>query len=108
DILDGISNKSNPVVALFTTNYVERLQKGVMRPGRIDSIIRIAELDRNGTERLIRAVTAPGILGEVDFDAVYSEVKCFLPAFVKEAVDRAVRYSISRNGGKPGQIETAD
>lgn len=108
DALDGISNKSSGVVALFTTNYVEKLQKGVLRPGRIDSIIHIADLDRNGTERLIKAVASPKILGDVDYDTVYEGVRGFLPAFIKEAVDRAVRYAVSRNNGVPTTINTDD
>jgi ATPase family protein associated with various cellular activities (AAA) len=109
DALDGISNKTSGVVAMFTTNHVEELQKGVMRPGRIDSIIHIGALDRNGVEKLIRSVVKPEVLGDVDYDVVYSETEGFLPAFVKEAVDRAVRYAVSRNGGKTEfRIETED
>lgn len=108
DALDGISNKTNGVLALFTTNHVDKLQKGVMRPGRIDSIIHIADLDKEATERLIKVTVSPEILGEVDYDVVFAEVHGFLPAFVTEAVNRAVRYSVSRNNGVPGRIETED
>lgn len=109
DVLDGISNKTSGVVALFTTNHVETLQKGVMRPGRIDSIIHIGELDRIGVEKLIKSVVSSSVLGDIDYDVVYAEVKDFLPAFVKEALDRTVRYSVSRNGGSTKfTIETED
>lgn len=109
DVLDGISNKTSGVVALFTTNHVEKLQKGVMRPGRIDSIIHIGKLDAEGVEKLIKSVVKPGILGEIEYDVVYAEVEEFLPAFVKEAVDRAVRYAVSRNNGSTVfRIETED
>jgi transitional endoplasmic reticulum ATPase len=109
DVLDGISNKTSGVVALFTTNHVETLQKGVMRPGRIDSIIHIGELDRSGVEKLIKSVVSANVLGDVDYDVVFAEVKDFLPAFVKEALDRTVRYSVSRNGGSTKfSIETED
>jgi len=110
DALDGISNKSTGVLALFTTNYVDKIQKGVMRPGRIDSIIHIAELDRNGVEKLIRSVVDSRVLSDsVDYDRVYSYMDGFLPAFVKEAVDRAVRYAVSRNNGQTTfTIETDD
>jgi hypothetical protein len=101
DALDGISNKSTGVLALFTTNYVDRIQKGVMRPGRIDAVVHIADLDRNGVEKLIRSVVDPRVLSDdVDYDTVFAEMHGFLPAFVKEAVDRAVRYAVSRNDGK--------
>jgi transitional endoplasmic reticulum ATPase len=108
DALDGIGNKGNGVVALFTTNYVEQIQKAVMRPGRIDSIIHIGKLDRPGVEKLIKSVVDTRILGDLDYDVVYSHVVDFLPAFVKEAVDRAVRFSLSRNKGVPTTIETDD
>lgn len=109
DALDGIGNKTNGVVALFTTNYVEKLQKGVMRPGRIDSIIHIGSLDKDGIEKLIKSVVKPQVLGDLDYDVIYAEVKEFLPAFVKEAVDRAVRYAVSRkNGSSVFTIETMD
>lgn len=110
DALDGISNKSTGVLALFTTNYVEKLQKGVMRPGRIDSIIHIAELDRDGIERAIKAnVDSKVLSANVDYDVVYSEMHGFLPAFVVEAVNRAVRYAVSRSKGSAKfTIETDD
>lgn len=110
DALDGISNKSTGVLALFTTNYVEKLQKGVMRPGRIDSIIHIAELDRGGIERAIKAnVDSKVLSADVDYDVVYAEMEGFLPAFVVEAVNRAVRYAVSRNKGNTKfTIETDD
>jgi len=109
DALDGISNKTNGVLALFTTNHVEKIQKGVMRPGRIDSIIHIADLDRNGIERAIRANVDTSVLGDVDYDVVFAEMHGFLPAFVVEAVNRAVRYAVSRNHGSAQfTIETDD
>jgi transitional endoplasmic reticulum ATPase len=109
DALDGISNKTNGVLALFTTNHVKKLQKGVMRPGRIDSIIHIADLDRNGIERAIRANVDSSVLGNLDYDVVFAEMEGFLPAFVVEAVNRAVRYAVTRNGGHAKfTIETED
>lgn len=110
DALDGISNKTSGVLALFTTNHVDKLQKGVLRPGRIDSIIHIADLDRRGIERAIKAnVSATVLSTDIDYDVVFSEMHGFLPAFVVEAVNRAVRYSVSRNGGNARfQIETDD
>jgi transitional endoplasmic reticulum ATPase len=89
---------------------VEKLQKGVMRPGRIDSIIHIAELDRDGIERAIKAnVDSKVLSADVDYDVVYAEMEGFLPAFVVEAVNRAVRYSVSRNKGNTKfTIETDD
>lgn len=108
DALDGIGNKGNGVVAMFTTNHVENIQKAVMRPGRIDSIIHIGFLDRDGVEKLIKSVVNPNVLGDIDYDKVYAHMTDFLPAFVKEALDRAVRFAVTRTGSDDFVIETDD
>lgn len=109
DVLDGITNKGTEVLAGFTTNHVDKIQKGVLRPGRLDAVIRIAGLDRDGFERLIRAVVPIDQLApDVDFDQVTASFDGFLPAFAKEAIARAMRYSINRNRGELGVITTDD
>lgn len=109
DAMDGIGNKGAGVVCIFTTNNVEKIQKAVMRPGRIDAVIHIGALDKNGVEALVRASIPADRLGKnIDWDAVYAAMQKFLPAFVKEACGRAVRYELARGNGKSGRIETPD
>lgn len=109
DVLDGMQGKGSEVMAGFTTNFVEKLDKGVLRPGRLDAVIHIAELDAPGYERLIRALIPERLLSRrVDMEAVTAEFAGFLPAFAAEAVQRAMRYSIVRNAGKAGVITTED
>ncbi len=108
DALDGIGNKGSGVLLLATTNNVEKIQKAVMRPGRLDAIVHIGALDRAGTEKLIRALIPADALGDVDFDQVAAAMDGFLPAFLSEATGNAVRYSMVRNAGVPGTIETSD
>ena len=148
DMLDSVTNKGVEVLAGFTTNHVERLPKGVLRPGRIDAIIHIGGLDVNGYRKLTESVIRAELLGDIDYEKVakafmYHEVKPgenvvidgvtvvkdgkvlepnygyvlredgivvhegYLPAFAKEAIERAQRYVIDRTG-KPGVIETED
>jgi transitional endoplasmic reticulum ATPase len=109
DVLDGLQGKGAEVMAGFTTNFVEKLDKGVLRPGRLDAVIHIAELDAIGYERLVRALTPERLLDpDVDMTAVTAAYEGFLPAFAAEATQRAVRYSIARNAGKAGIITTED
>lgn len=75
DMLDGASNKGKEVIAGFTTNHVDRLPKGVLRPGRIDAIVHVGGLDVNGYKRLVESLIRPDLLGDID----YAEVaKAFL------------------------------
>jgi transitional endoplasmic reticulum ATPase len=109
DVLDGITNKGTEVLAGFTTNHVHKIQKGVLRPGRLDAVIHVGGLDRVGYEKLIRAVVPTEQLDpEVDYDDVAAAFEGFLPAFAKEAISRAMSYSISRNRGELGVITTLD
>lgn len=106
---DGVTSKGNEVALLMTTNHFDRIHKGMLRPGRIDAVVEVAALDRNGVERLVKAVVAPERLADnIDYDKVYEamtievgsgETIGFLPAFVREALERAKTFAIGRLGG---------
>lgn len=100
DALDSISNKGTEVLAGFTTNHIEKIQKGVLRPGRIDSVIEIGSLDVAGIEKLVK-VNVPGHLlsEDIDYQKVAQAFEGFMPAFYREAIDRSLRYMIDRTGG---------
>jgi hypothetical protein len=101
DAFDGITAKGGELMIVLTTNHLDRIHKGMLRPGRLDAIIEIAGLDRNGVERLIKAVVPEGRLADnVDFDEVYAQMDGFLPAFVRETCNRAVTFAISRTKGE--------
>jgi len=108
DALDGVQNKGSEILAGFTSNHVEQIQKGVLRPGRLDAIIHIGELDADGYRKLIHNLIKPELIGDIDYDLVSKGFVGFLPAFVTEAINNALRYSIARTNGKPSKIETDD
>lgn len=108
DALDGVTNKGVEILAGFTTNFVERIHKGVLRPGRLDAVIHIDELDARGYELLVKVTVPEGILGTIDYAAVAEAFQGYVPAYATEAINRALRYSMSRNGGIPTTIETQD
>lgn len=109
DTLDSVTNKGAEVVAGFTTNHVDKLQKGLLRPGRIDTVIHIGELDAAGIEKLIKVVVPDDLLdSDIDYRKVTPAFSGYVPAFAREAIDRAMRYSIARTGGTPDLVTTAD
>lgn len=108
DLFDGIGSKGNEVVAVMTTNFVERIQQGLLRPGRVDAVIHIGEMDAAGFERLIKATVKEGLLFEIDYEKVAEAYEGFLPAFAAEATARALRYGIARTGGEPMFLTTED
>lgn len=108
DLFDGIQSKGLKMSLVMTTNHVEKLHKGMMRPGRLDAVVHVGEMDRPGVERLARRVIGASLDQSTDFDLVAKAVYGFMPAFVREAFDRAVRYSVARNNGQLGLISTDD
>lgn len=109
DALDGAQAKGSNVMVIFTTNFAGQLDKAVVRAGRLDAVIHIAELDAAGYERLVKALVPADLLDQnVEFESVTEAYEGFLPAFAAEAAQLAVRYSIARNHGKAATITTAD
>jgi transitional endoplasmic reticulum ATPase len=109
DAFDGIAAKSSEIVCILTTNHADKIHKGMIRPGRLDAVIHIGELDRDGIEKLVTSLVPESNLDkDVDFDKVAVAMDGYLPAFVREAVDRASRYAIVRTDGNPDVIGTDD
>jgi transitional endoplasmic reticulum ATPase len=109
DVFDGIKAKGTEILAVLTTNHKERIHRAMIRPGRLDAVVHIGALDQGGIERMTRATVAAENLGDdLDFEPIAGAMDGFLPAFVREAIDRAKRYSIARNDGELGTLATED
>jgi len=108
DAMDGIGAKNSDIMVGFTTNYVDLIEKGMLRPGRIDAVIHLDTPDREALEKLIEATIDPVLREKLDYDRIAEAFDGFVPAFVVEAAQRAVRYSIAHNGGRPSVITTDD
>lgn len=113
DSFDGIAAKGQDVLAVMTTNHIERIHKGMVRPGRLDAVIELGALDSPNTIELLLA-TIPVELSDDDdinqnADAVAAAHEGYTPAFVVEAAGRAIRHAVGRstNGDTP-RINAAD
>lgn len=110
DSFDGISGKGQEIIAVLTTNYKEKIHKGMLRPGRLDAMISIGRLDREGVEKLIKAaVPAEFLADDVDYGDVFMACRGYLPAFISEVATRALNYAMARSGSaKPQKLVTED
>lgn len=97
EMFDGISSKGHEVLVVMTSNKAEKLDKGMMRPGRIDDMIEIGNLDRKASEILIRKVNGEQLDSKVDYDAVYAAVENFEPAFLRRTFVKARQRALVRN-----------
>lgn len=105
DVFDGIQAKNTRLMVVLTTNHAEKLTEGMRRPGRIDQIIHIGALDGEGIERLVRLVLDSKCDPDMDFKQVVEACKDYMPAFIKEAADRSIRYAVVRTGDASGELK---
>lgn len=107
DDFDGLEAKGTKILCVLTTNYPERIHKGMARPGRLDAMIEINELDQQGVEKLVKTRLTENLSPEVDFAEVFKAAESYKPAFVTEGADRAIRYIVAEHGTAKGHmIET--
>ena len=117
DLLDGVSSKDARILAILTTNHPEQIHKGMIRPGRLDAVIEIGAPDGPGIQRLIEAAIPKNMLDVSDWEPVIASnlgenplgengeiATAYLPAFVREAADRAMRYATVRHDGNTENI----
>ncbi|KYK54892.1 putative BCS1 protein precursor [Drechmeria coniospora] len=58
NILDGIASQEGRILVM-TTNHIEKLDKALIRPGRVDMIIPFGLADAGMTAAIFRAIYAP-------------------------------------------------
>lgn len=104
DDFDGIEAKGTRILCVLTTNYPEKIHKGMARPGRLDAMIEINELDQQGVERLVRTRIEDMLAEEIDWADVFEAAREYKPAFVTEAADRTIRYLVAQNGTADGML----
>lgn len=105
EAFDGITAKHTDIVVVMTTNHPDKIHPGMLRPGRMDAVIKFEGLDRAGVEALFRRVTGDRLASDVDWNAVHVAVVGFPPAYLKEVAGRAVLYQLSSGSKK---ITTSD
>jgi len=104
DDFDGIDAKGTRILCVLTTNHPERIHKAMGRPGRLDAMIEIKELDQEGVTKLVQVCVGNELADEIDWDAVYASAEGYMPAFVTEFAGRAWRYAMVRQGGDNDNI----
>lgn len=108
--VDGLLGKSDEVMVILTTNHIEKITRAMLRPGRLDAVIKLGELDGQAAVKLFD-ITARNKHGESmldgDFDPrlVEEAVKGLPPAFLVEAVVKAKAYAMLRLDGDTEEVK---
>lgn len=108
DMFDGIGAKGRDIMVVLTTNHPDRLAKGMLRPGRLDALIRIGALDLAGVQTMVETLIPESNRDNLDYQRIYQAMDGYMPAFVKEAIDTTKRHAIARTGKLEAVLTTDD
>lgn len=99
--VDGVDRKDDEVMLVFTTNDIEEIHPGMIRPGRIDTVITVTPPDAEAAERLIQLYGRGLIDPTANLKEVSRKLSGQIPAIIREAVERSKLAAIQDNDGGP-------
>lgn len=102
--LDGVQTKGNALTTIFTTNHINRINKALRRPGRIDLIVKFSNPNKESV-RKIYDIYFQELNGfdELDMDAIVDKTPEAQGAVVAEIAKRVVKLH-----NKRGKITTEE
>lgn len=89
NLLDGMISKTMEMMVVLTTNYIENIDRALLRPGRFDAVISIDAPDAETAQRIIRSYSAGLLADDADLTAVGEATAGMIPASIREVVERA-------------------
>lgn len=101
--MDGVDTKDQPVITILTTNHPDDIQPGFLRAGRIDTVVSMEAPDEKTAQRFVEkfAISDNGVsllVPGTDLTEAGKALSGFVPAFIAEAVQKAKRFAIHREG----------
>ncbi len=94
--LDGVDSKNSEVMVVFTSNHADRINRAMMRPGRLDAVISVQNPDADAALRLAKVYGGSLIDANGDYSGAAEALAGQSPAIIRETVERAKLYSMDR------------
>jgi len=94
--IDGVVSKDSEIMTVLTTNFVEKLDPVILRPGRLDAVISIRAPQAEAVERLIRFYAGELLDKDENLASLKDVLKGQIPATIREVVERSKLGSIGR------------
>jgi cell division protease FtsH len=104
--LDGFERDPGTVIVIAASNYVDKLDEALLRPGRFDRQVLVAPPDRAGREAILRShVKGKPLAGDLDLADVARKTTGMTGAQLANALNEAA--IIAGRGGR-GRVFRAD
>ena len=99
--IDGLQSKGGEMILVLTSNNVENINQAMLRPGRLDAVIRLEAPDAEAVERLIRYYAGPLLETSSNIKSAAAKLQGNIPATIREVVERAKMISMIK--GRTGE-----
>lgn len=103
--LDGVDTKGKPIITILTTNYADKIEKAMLRPGRIDTLVEFTYPDADTAFKFVllyakdndgKSLLAP--MSNEEQISVGLALAGKIPAFIAEAVRKSKLLAILKHG----------
>jgi ATPase family associated with various cellular activities (AAA) len=98
--IDGVVSKRSEIMTILTTNFAEKLNPVILRPGRLDAVISLKAPDMETAKKLIRHYAGNLLPKDANLDGSANELSGQIPASIRECVERAKLGMIGRGDNK--------
>ena len=99
DLLDGTSSKGHRRVTVGTTNFLEQIDRAMLRPGRFDAVEFCGLPDLSAFSQLVKVLIAEDDRGDIDYAEAFPYFEGYSYAFISNAVQTIIRAAINRAKG---------
>ena len=94
--IDGVDGKSREMIVVFTTNHLENINRAMLRPGRLDSVIEIGPPDRETAERMCRHYAGDKLPADANLVQVGEQIDGLIPACINDTVIQAQYHALAQ------------
>lgn len=97
--IDGVDMKKAEQIVVLTSNFVDRINKGMLRPGRLDAVIIVEPPDQKAAIRLFRQY-AHGLLDKISDAELMPAAQLMagqIPSVIREVTERSKLAAIDRS-----------
>jgi hypothetical protein len=89
NLLDGLITKDMEMMVVLTTNFIDKIDKALLRPGRFDAVISIEAPDAETVVRVVRHYARELLPADTDLADLGAVLAGQIPATIREVVERA-------------------
>lgn len=100
--IDSIGGKDDQLMLIMSTNHLEEVHPGMLRPGRTDAIINVKRPDAGAAMSLVALYAGEELCPDIDPLEIGQRLEGRTPAEIKEIVAKARLFAIGE--GKGGDI----